>query len=156
MLELFLPPIGCREVKYRVDEQEKILKALKNPECARQNSGDDASNWMKEKVFGPSDKEGEEGNSVTPMSTDTHTCETTIEPGWEKGGVNRKGEPDVEYEADDAHEQVHRTHCRYYPGYQPQYAADLAHNAKTWCDEELAAYTAGLKVLQDWYDKTCR
>lgn len=100
---------------------------------------------VKEKLFGkPLD--GDKGqNYISPMGTNPLNCR--IKEHWDKARYLKEGLPEIIYEADRAHEEVHQQSCASMPSME--YNAAMSFPEKLSADEE-KAYTAKIKVLEVW------
>jgi hypothetical protein len=108
---------------------------------------------VSEQVFGKPKPGAEQGNAVSPMHTDPTTCRIVEE--WDIATYRKRGLPDIIYDADRRHEEVHRASCLAKgPGNALQYNADMSFPEKLSKDE-VKAYSAKLDILETWFTEHC-
>jgi hypothetical protein len=145
----------CRIVKNEFAEVTKIMRAYADEALLREAkerdwSGSEYSTKVAEEVFGKSEQGG---TYVNRMYTNSTTCR--IGENWDRAKYREKGFPDIIYEADRAHEEVHRKSCLSRGvGNALQYNADMS-DPKKLSKDELKAYSAKLILLDRWLHKNC-
>jgi hypothetical protein len=145
----------CDRVKRELEEAQRIKNAYEDPELLRKAAQNDwdvnkYENEVVKKVFGDSAKIDK--SHKVPMYTDPTNCK--IVKNWSVERYRKEGIPDVIYEADLAHENVHHTNCS--RARNPlEYNADMSFPHKR-SKEESEAYGAKINKLKDWLNKNCK
>ena len=142
----------CDIVKQDLAEVKKIRDAFKDEKLLERAKKEDwdAARYVKEvyqNVFGSSAKTNE-----SPMGTDPTTCKIKI--NWDKKKYKEKGFPEICYDADLVHEKVHESNCKKKSN-PLEYDADMSFPEKL-SKEEVSAYNAKIKYLEDWTKKNCK
>ena len=147
----------CRKVWHELDEATKIRDAFADPELLKraeamgldgQGYTDMISNYVFPRERNPQDS----GSYSVPMYTDPLTCQ--IRKNWDLVEYRRREIPDVIYEADLKHEELHAQHCNEYGERSREYIVAMSFPAKR-SKEEVAAYNVKIEHLRGWFDRNC-
>jgi hypothetical protein len=150
--------LECKKVKEELAVAHKMRDAFVDVELLQEAkkmdwSANEYQQKVAEKVFGRP-KPGDKGATYeNPMYTDPTTCR--IIENWDIAMYRKKGLPDIIYQADKAHEQVHRKSCLDRGiGNAMQYNADMSFPSKL-SEEEIRAYSKKIDVLEKWARENC-
>jgi hypothetical protein len=131
----------CDQVKSLKNELEKIRDAFRNN---TPQQGEDGFEYAKriQGMFGY----GESGGAFAPMET-TPNCVIRVNEAY------YRDKPSVIREADCAHEKVHQAKCRWARNHAAGGYIGWMTNPWNYRQNEMDAYAAGIKELEDWMAK---
>jgi hypothetical protein len=109
-------------------------------------NGQEYNTKVAEKVFGEPKLDATQANYQNPMGTDPLNCK--IKENWNLGEYQRRGLPQVIYEADRVHEKVHQNSCIRI-GAGGEYAAKMSF-PRHRSEDEIKAYNAKIELLEKW------
>jgi hypothetical protein len=155
----------CKKVRAEIEEARRIRDAFADPKLLKKAKEE---NWdgyqyakaVGEKVFGKpkpvkktlsgngNTSDGPEPTFVSPMGTDPLTCH--IFENWDRSEYQRRGIPEIIYEADKAHEESHQKSCADSRNYDK--AMEKPDNRSV---DEVKAYDAKIAILQNWLKDHC-
>lgn len=170
----------CKTVRAEIEYTKKVIEAFEDESLLKGcNTREDYEKKIFNKLKGHKSASGTDKIPHSPMGTHPMNCE--ISPGgtgseydadWKEFEKYKSPEkplgrfedwikdkyykdlPDIIWEADRAHEQVHIDKCREVGGgryYKDMHLGDLNNLRK----EELEAYKVKLKMLENWLNNNC-
>jgi hypothetical protein len=135
------PDPDCDKVGKIKNEMETVRDAFKNN---KPHPGEDGFEYAKriEGMFGS----GEPGGAFSP-------AHTTLGCGIDGNANYYKNQPSIILAADCAHEKTHQAKCRWARDNVTGGYGTWMMNAWNYRQNEIDAYNAGIKVLEDWMNK---
>jgi hypothetical protein len=153
----------CKVVQRELDGTHRIRDAFADPELLKkaqeQNlTGGQYATMVNEKVFPPKPRKKTSGSKeapsepeqtyVSPMHTDPYTCH--IFEDWPLSEYQRRGLPEIIYQADKAHEESHQNTCAAARNYDA-----LMKKPENRSADEVKAYDVKIHMLEDWIKNHC-
>ncbi len=148
--------LTCETVIRELEQTKRIRDAFANAEMLKQAkqkgwSVEEYKSMVAESVFGKPKPGSKNSTYENPMFTNPTNCR--IEENWDKARYLREGLPEIVYEADKKHEELHRMHCQAKPD-PLEYNADMSFPEKL-SKEEVKAYDVKIQYLKTWLDQNC-
>jgi hypothetical protein len=144
----------CEKVKRELQDTYRIRDAFGDIALLKQAKENDWSVGefdakVKERLLGKP-ANGQTVKIISPMEINPENCR--IKENWSIDKYRSEGLPERIYEADRAHEDAHKVSCQSLPS--------LAYNAAMsfpdkFSEDEVKAYTAKIKVLENWLQENC-
>lgn len=155
----------CKKVRADLDEARRIRDAFADSELLKKAKEEKWDGFryaqaVGEKVFGkpkpprenasggPKAPDDPKPTFVSPMGTDPLTCH--IYENWNLEEYQKRGLPEILYEADKAHERSHQKSC----GDARNYDGDMRKPEKRSADE-VTAYDVKIGILEKWLSEHC-